>query len=111
MTFFASAAGNADTGAQWVGILAGTIASFASTVFFIFLTLLDRWEHHRFWFRNWWAFAFGNAFSVVVFSEITFFASATSDADTRAQGVGVLAGSIASFALTVFFIFTSAHLS
>jgi len=47
MTFFARASGFADTWAQGVGILARAIATFAFTEFFIFLALLDRWEHHE----------------------------------------------------------------
>jgi len=110
-SFHASASRFADTWAQWIGVLAGAITTFALTEFFILLALLDRWEHHEgFWFRLGRAFAGGNAFSIFIFSEGTFFASAARNADTWAQGVGVFARSIASFALTVFFIFTT-HLS
>jgi len=41
---------------------------------------------------------------------MTFFASATGHADTRADGVGIFARAIASFALTVFFVIAT-HLS
>jgi len=44
---FTGTARNADTWADRVRVLAGSIASFALTVFFAFLALLDRWEHHE----------------------------------------------------------------
>jgi len=184
MTFFASAACDADEGAHWVGVLAGAIASFAFTEFFVLTTHLrtamhehdfgswhaasfrmnahtifvfqesgfseatdnaiasaDRarvwfgaggwagcsaseenfvffalrhfwWigeELHRFWLNLSSAFAGLNTFSGIR-SEMTLFASAAWDADTWADRVGVLAGTIASFALTEFFVLT-AHLS
>jgi len=106
-SLLASASGFADTWAQGVGFRAGTIATFALTEFFVLLALLDWWEHHeRFRLNLSWAFKFGNAFSGVI-TEMTFFAGAARNADTWAQGVGVLAASIASFALTVFFIITT----
>jgi hypothetical protein len=103
-SLFASASRFADTWAHGVGVLAGTIATFALTVFFVFLALFHWWHHHESFRLNLsGAFTGGNAFTGII-TEMTFFAGATSDADTWAQGVGVLAGSIASFALTVFFI-------
>jgi len=102
-SLFASASWFADTRAQGVGIFARTIATFALTEFFIFLALLDRWEHHeRFWLDLSSTFTGLNAFTSVI-TEMTLFASATGNADTRANRVGVFAGSIASFALTIFF--------
>jgi hypothetical protein len=103
-SFFASASCFAYTWAQWIGILARAIATFALTVFFVGIALFDRWEHHeRFWLDLGRAFAGFNAFSIIV-TEMTFFASASGFADTWAQGVGVFAGTIASFAFTVFFV-------
>jgi len=65
------------------------------------------WEHHeRFWLNLSRTFAGGNAFSIII-AEMTFFASAARNADTGAQGVGVFAGAITSFALTVFFVITT----
>jgi len=111
-SLFASAAGFADTWAQGVRVLAGAIATFALTEFFVFFAFFDRFGgHQRFRFHLWRAFDGLDAFSVVVFSEITLFASAAGNADTWAHGVGFRASSIASFALTVFFVFTIAHLS
>jgi len=105
---FASASRFADTRAQWIGVLARSIATFALTEFFVDFAFLDRWEHHE-GFNLGRAFAGFNAFSIIV-TEMTFFASATRNADTRAQWVGVFARSVASFALTVFFVI-AAHLS
>jgi len=101
---FASAARNADTWADRIRVLAGSIASFALTVFFIFLALLDRWEHHeRLRLELSRAFTGFNAFTGIV-TEMTLFAGAAGNADTWADRVGVLARTIASFALTVFFV-------
>jgi hypothetical protein len=106
-SLLASASGSADTWAHGVGVLAGTIATFALTVFFVFLALLNWWEHHqRFRLNFRWAFNLSNTFSGVI-TEMTFFAGAARDADTWAQGIWDLACSIASFALTVFFIITA----
>jgi hypothetical protein len=103
-SLFASASRFADTWAQWVWVLAGAIATLALTVFFIGFALLDRWEHHeRFRLDLSRALAGLNAFTSLI-SEMTFLASAARDADTWAQGVGVLARSIASFALTEYFV-------
>jgi len=103
-SFFASASSFADTWAQWIGILARAITTFALTIFFVGFALLDRWEHHeRFGLDLSRAFAGFNAFSGII-AEMTFFASASGSADTWAQGVGVFAGTIASFAFTVFFV-------
>lgn len=103
-SLFACASGFADTWAQWVGIFASAITAFALTVFFIFFAFLDRWEHlERFRLNLSRAFAGFNAFSIII-TEMTFFACAAGNADTWAQGVGIFARSIASFALTEFFI-------
>jgi hypothetical protein len=47
MSLFACATRPADTWAQWVGVLAGAIASFALAVFFVLFAFGDRWEHHE----------------------------------------------------------------
>jgi hypothetical protein len=108
VSFHASASGFADSWAQWIGILARTIATFALTIFFVGIAGGNRWENQkRFWLSLRRAFAGHNAFSVIVFSEISFFASAARNADTWAHGVGSFAGAVASFALTVFFVFTT----
>jgi hypothetical protein len=105
---FAGTARNADTWADGVGVLASSIASFALTEFFIFFALLDRWEHHEWlWLNLSRTFTGLNAFTGIV-TEMTFFAGASGNADTWANGVGVFAGSIASFALAVFFV-VAAH--
>jgi len=109
MALFASAAWDADARADWVRVLAGTITTFALTVFFILFAFGDWREHHkRFWLNLDGAFAGFNAFASFV-AEMTLFASAAWDADARADWVGVLAGTIATFALTVFFVFFALH--
>jgi len=103
-SLLASASRFADTRAQWVGVLAGAVASFALTEFFVFLAFLDWWEHHeRFRLDLSRAFAGLDALTSFI-TEKTLFASAARNADTRAQGIGVLAGTVASFALTEFFV-------
>jgi len=108
-SLFASASRFADTWAQWIGVFARAITTFALTVFFVGIASWIRGEHHDVvdWLNDWWAFEFGNAFTIGVFTEMSFFASAARHADTWANGVGLLAGSIASFALTEFFVFTT----
>jgi len=70
---------------------------------------MDRWEHHEhFWLNLSNAFTGLNAFTGII-TEKSLFASAAGNADTRAQRVGIFAGSIASFALTIFFVI-AAHL-
>jgi hypothetical protein len=108
-SLFASASSFADTWAQWIGVFARAIATFALTVFFVDVAGGIRGEHHDVIDRVNLGRAFedGNAFSTSVFTEMTFFASAAGDADTWADGVGFLARSIASFALTEFFVLTA----
>lgn len=105
---FASASGGfANTWAQWIGIFARAIATSAFLIDFIFLALLDWWEHHQQFRLNLSrAFTGLDAFSIII-TEMTLFAGATGNADTRAQGVGILASTIASFALTIFFVITA----
>lgn len=71
----------------------------------------DWWEHHeRFRFRDRDTdFGHGSAFAghdafAGLGSEVSFFAGTALDADAWAHGVGVLAGAVASFALTEFFV-------
>jgi len=72
---------------------------------FVGIAFRDWWEHHeRFWLNFRRTFAGLNAFTGII-SEHSLFARASGFADTRAQGVGVFARAIATFALTVFFIF------
>jgi len=89
MSFFAGASGNADTGAQGVGVLARSIASFALTIFFIVTAHLSL---HRHDFCCGYAAVFRvDADAVFVFQE-TRFAKAADDAvasaDRARMGVG-----------------------
>jgi len=107
---FASASGGfANTRAQGVGIFAGAITAAAFLVDFVVIAFRERWEHHeRFRLNLSRAFAGFDTFSGLI-TEMTFFASAAGDANTGADRIGVLAGAVASFALTKFFVIT-AHL-
>jgi len=97
---FASASRFADTWAQWVGILARSIASFALTEFFVGFACFG---HDRFGLNLSDAFAGFDTFASIRSKE-SLFASASRFADTGAQWIGVLARSIATFALTEFFV-------
>ena len=46
-----------------------------------------------------------DAFAIETSAEMSFLAGATGDTDARADGIGFITGAVASFALTVFFIF------
>jgi len=82
MSFFASATRNADTWAQWIGVLASSIASFALTEFFVVSALLRLDGHGIFGFD---AAVFRlNAHALFVFQE-TRFAKATDDAIASAD--------------------------
>jgi len=177
ITFFAGAAVSADHRANWVRVLARTIATFAFTVFFVVPSALRNFwwisEEHvrlsssfagtgfyagtlsvsqitffaeasnnavaganraRVWVRAggrasgtaWMEFLVGRAFlerfrlnlsgAFTGFNafagfrtDMSFFAGATGNADPRAHWVRVLARTIASFALTEFFVVPSAH--
>jgi len=102
VSLFAGATRFADAWAGWVRGLAGSIATFALTVFFVVAAHFSRWQQH---FLG--ALAGQNA--ATIFADVSFFAGAALDADEGAHWVGVLAGSVAAFALAEFFIFT-AHL-
>jgi hypothetical protein len=89
MSLFASAASNADAWAQWIGVLARSIASFALTVFFIVAANLGCHGHDVFGFH---AAVFRlNAHTVFVFQE-TRFAKATDDAIASADRARVRVG-------------------
>jgi len=104
MSLFACATGLADAWAQWIWVLAGAIATFALTEFFVLFAFGDRGRHNdRQRFDLGRAFAGHNA-ETVFRSEMSFLASATRNADAWAQWIGVLARSIATFALTEFFV-------
>jgi len=110
MTLFASATSFADTRAQGVGVFARSVASFALTIFFVHFAFGHWWEHHeRQGLRLGIAFAGLNTFSGFR-SQMSFFASASGNADAGANRVRVFARSVASFAFTVFFVI-AAHLS
>jgi len=108
-SLFAGATWFADTWAQWIGVLARSIATFAFTEFFVVTALLDWWKHHeRFWLRNRFSVAFARVDASASFAtEMTFFASTAGDADTWAQWIRILARSIATFALTEFLVVTA----
>jgi len=95
---FASASRFADTGAQGIGVLARSIATFALTEFFVGFA---RFSHDGLNLSD--AFAGFDTFSSIR-SEESGFASASRFADTWAQWIGILARSIASFALTELFV-------
>jgi hypothetical protein len=103
VSFFAGAALDADEGAHGHAVVAGAVAAFALFEFLVVSALL-RGRHHGFRgdFVDFGAIAGHDAFAVL--AEVSLFASAAGDADAGADGVGLLAGAIAAFALTVFFI-------
>lgn len=106
------AAGNASQGAsRRMGEMAGGRASAAARFErFEFAAFLDRREHHErlnAGLRR--AGLLGHALSVGTITNVSVLASASGHADTRAQRVGVLAGSIASAALTEFLVGVFAH--
>jgi hypothetical protein len=71
---------------------------------FVLTAFRDWGEHHeRIWLWDRRAFAGRNAFAGFG-SNVSLFAGATRDADTRADWIRVRARTIASFALTVFFV-------
>jgi hypothetical protein len=78
-------------------------AAFYRIYFAISGAFWDWWHHHQrcdFWaLFSWDTFAIGSS------AEMSFLAGATGDTDARADGIGFITGAIASFALTVFFIF------
>jgi len=105
-SFFASASDDAvlcaDRARMGIGAC-GWACSSARQENFVGFAFRDWWEHHeRLNLSR--AFAGLNAFSGII-SEHSLFASASWFADTRAQGVGIFARTIATFALTEFFIF------
>jgi len=112
MSFLAEAANDAVAGAHrtWDRVGARGRASGAAGVEqLVFTAFRDWWEHHeRFWLWDRRAFAGHNAFAGLR-SDVSLFAGAALDADAWADGVGVLARAIASFALTEFLV-VSAHL-
>jgi hypothetical protein len=177
MAFLAGAAWDADAGAQWVGVLAGAVASLALAVFFVvtahrsrhwdsfsgrhsagfrshanamfvlqvawfaeaandallgahwawfwigaswsasgsaghehfvFLALRDLWwegeEHGWSWSSSTFAGLNANALAV---SQVTFLASASGSADAWADGVWLVARSVASLAFAELFVLTA----
>jgi len=107
-SFFAGASDDtilsADQARMGIGAC-GWACSSASQENFVGFAFRHRWEHHeRFWLNLSSAFAGLNTFSGII-SEHSLFACASGFADTWAQGVGIFACAIATFALTEFFIF------
>lgn len=111
VSWLAEAANDAVAGAGrsrvWFG--ARRWASGTARVEFFVLTAFVWWHHHE-RFRLWHGGAFAGhyAFSVGR-SEVSLLAGATADADTRADWVGVLAGAVASLAVTVFLVGVADH--
>lgn len=100
--FLAGAAGLADEGAHGETLFAGAVAALALTEFLVGSALLGRHGFDGGDFLDFGAFAGGDAAAVL--AEVSLFASAAGDADAGAHRVGLLAGAIAAFALTVFFV-------
>jgi hypothetical protein len=98
--FLAGAAGSADAWAHGVGVFARSIATFALTEFFVVAAGLG-WRHGDF---HGFLVAFAGHDATAVVADVSFFAGAAGHADARADGVGLLACSIATFALAVFFV-------
>ena len=108
VSLLAGAAGNADTRAERVGVFAGAIAALALTEFLV-LTANLGWQRHDRNGWHWGALLSQDALAVGAIAEVTFLAGAALDADTRADGVGVVAGAVAALALTEFLVL-AAHL-
>jgi hypothetical protein len=107
--FLASATCTADPWAHWIRIFTSAIATFALTVFFIFIHA--HWWNCDHGFGLWlllsWALFQWHATTVTV-SDMIFPASATRDADSWADRIRFFTSAITAIALTVFFILTSA---
>jgi hypothetical protein len=103
------AVASADRARMWVSAC-GWASSTAGMEDFVLTAFRDWWKHLEIFRLDLnGAFASFNAFVIFV-SQMTLFACATRLADTWAQWVGVLARSIASFALTEFFVDTALSL-
>jgi hypothetical protein len=108
VSLLAGAAWDADTRAERVGFVAGAVAAFALTEFLV-LTANLGWQRHDRNGWHWGALLSQDALAVGAIAEVTFLAGAALDADTRADGVGVVAGAVAALALTEFLVL-AAHL-
>jgi len=100
VSLFAGASRSADAGAHRVGVFAGAIAALALTEFFVVSAGFSRGQRDHRDFLG----AFAGHDAAAVFADVSFLAGAAGDADARADRVGVLAGSIATFALTEFLV-------
>jgi hypothetical protein len=110
VAFLAEAADDAVLGAHRAGVRVGAggrASSAARVEDFVFVAFRDWWQHHeRGWGRvDFRALFFLNASTIGTSAEMSRLAGAARHADTRADGVGVVAGAIATLALTEFFIF------
>jgi len=108
VSLLAGAAGNAVTRAKRVGVFAGAVAALALTEFLVLAANLG-WQRHDHNDWHWRALLSQDALAIGAVAEVTFLAGAAGDADTRADGVGVLAGAVAALALTEFLV-VAAHL-
>jgi hypothetical protein len=108
VSLLAGAAWDADTRAERVGVGAGAVAALALTEFFVLAANLG-WQRHDRNGWHWGALLSQDALAVGAIAEVTFLAGAALDADTRADGVGVVAGAVAALALTEFLVL-AAHL-
>jgi len=108
VSLLAGAAWDADTRAERVGVGAGAVAAFALTEFLVLAANLG-WQRHDRNGWHWGALLSQDALAVGAIAEVTFLAGAAGDADTRADGVGVVAGAVAALALTEFLVL-AAHL-
>lgn len=77
MAFLAGAAWDADAGAQWVGVLAGAVASLALAVFFI---ITAHWSRHWDSFRGGHSAGFRSHANAVFVLQKAWFAEAANDA-------------------------------
>jgi hypothetical protein len=105
-SFLAEASNDALTGARlvWcIGVVAGGWASGAAGVEDFVFTALLWWQCHEVLDLDLWALGSRHAAAIAI-AQMTLFASAAWDADSRADRVGLRAGAIATFALTVFLV-------
>lgn len=110
ISFLAEASDHAILGADgaWVWVGACGWASGSARVE-DFVIPADRWHHHELDQVHFRAHLHFHAFATFHVADVAVFACATRYADTWANWVLVVAGAIATFAHTIFFIVTSAN--
>jgi hypothetical protein len=107
VSWLAGAAGFADAWAERVGIIAGAIAALALTEFFVVAARFGWVQSDERGWRHWvdlGALLSHDAAAIGSSAEVSLFAGAAGDADSRADRVGFIAGAVAALALTVFFV-------